>query len=137
MRTDSDIYAELYHKQRNQTKKRGWRTGASPGVLFMLCMESVRSDHPSLFNQNPFIMRTDMDKCGQCPDKPLTADRIIKELIGSAPPEDMKKDLNSLFMSWVQHEELTHGDWKDSIISTYIYLNELIDSVIQFKALKS
>lgn len=82
-------------------------------------------------------MREPMDRCGHCPDKPLTADRIIKELISYAPPEYFKKGLHDLFMSWVQHEELTAGDYKDNVISTYTYLNELIDSVIQFKTLKS
>ena len=83
-------------------------------------------------------MRTqNEDKCGQCPDKPLTADRIIKELISYAPPEHFKKGLHDLFMSWVQHEELNSGDYKDTIISTYTCLNELIDSLIQLKTLKS
>lgn len=112
-----------------ETKVRGRHTGASPAVRSGFCLDGSCSDLPSLFNQIPFIMQEPMDKCGQCPDRPLTAESIIHELVTHAPMEDFGKGLHDLFISWVQCEDLTKGEYKDKVIYTYTCLKDLIESV--------
>jgi len=127
-----------YHEVQitTETKTKGRRTGESPAVNSVPRMDWVRSDLPPLFNQNHFIMRTQNDDCATCAKKPLTAESIIKELISCASMEYFKKGLHDLFISWVSHEELTEGEYKDTVIYTYTCLDELIESVDKLKKQK-
>jgi hypothetical protein len=126
------IYGANNHKK-TETKKKGRQTDESSAVVTMLRIGLLRRDLPPLFNQNHFNMRSNNDDCATCAKKPLTAESIIKELISCTSMEYFKKGLHDLFISWVSHEELTEGEYKDTVIYTYTCLNELLESVNQFK----
>ncbi len=118
-----------------ETKLRGRHTGESPAVLERLRLESSRSDLPSLFNQNPFIMREQTDdKCGHCPDRPITAELIIKDLMSEV--EDMclfDESLHDMFLIFISQQHLTDGEYKDNAILTYTVFRELIRKVNSLK----
>jgi hypothetical protein len=96
-------------------------------------MDLRSSDLLPLFNQNHFIMLRKNDACASCANKPVTAESIIKEFISCASMEYFKKGLYDLFISWVSHEEITEGEYKDTVIYTYTSLDELIESVDKLK----
>lgn len=120
-----------------ETKSKGRRTGASPPVSLMLRMGVVCSDLPPLFNQNHLFMQTTNDKCGTCADRPLTAESIIKELIGHAPMEMFEESLHNLFLTFVNQDgDLVDGEFKDNVVYTYTCLRDLIKNVDKLQKLQ-
>jgi hypothetical protein len=78
-----------------------------------------------------------MDKCATCADRPLTADSIIKELIGHAPMEMFEESLHDLFLTFVNQDgDLLDGEYKDNVVYTYTCLRDLIKNVDKLKNLQ-
>lgn len=82
-------------------------------------------------------MREPMDKCGQCPDRPLTAESIIKVFTSQAPMAVFEESLQELFVSFVNCNELYKGEQKDNAVYTYTVLRTLIKSVEKLQKTKS
>ena len=78
-------------------------------------------------------MQDSMDKCVQCPDRPLTAESIIKELISHAPMSMFEESLHELFLTFVNQDDLPGGEYKDNAIYTYTVLRTLIKDVEKLK----
>lgn len=82
-------------------------------------------------------MREPMDKCRGCPDRPLTAELIIKEFTSEAPMAMFEESLHELFVSFVNCNDLHKGELKDNVVYSYTILRNLIKNVQQFQNQKS
>lgn len=128
---------EAHNHKQAETKSKGRRTDASSAVLSVLRTGKSRNDLPPLFNQNSFIMRDDLDKCGTCADRPLTAELIIKDFISQAEMAMFEESLHELFVMFVQQtEDLSNDDYKNNVIYTYTVLRNLIKDVEKLKKLQ-
>jgi len=77
------------------------------------------------------------DKCRGCPDRPLTAEVIIKEFSSEAPMAMFEESLHELFVSFVNCNELYKGELKDNAVYTYTVLRNLIRNVGKLQNQKS
>ena len=123
---------DIPHK--TETKIRGRHKVESTSVLSKHLFRSSRSDLPSLFNSNSFIMREQMDNStNSAADGANRAKKIIQEFI-YVPDEagDFRDTLTEIFFEWVRSDLDYSKEDRCLILSHYRRLMDFLNDIEGF-----
>lgn len=124
---------EVSTTNKAENKKLGRHSGASPSVLLLPRNNSVRSDRPSIYNQNLFIMRTERTEktaTGQSAKEPALVE-ILTEFFSQQPAEAYKEELWHWYVTALSSDDM--NDWtaseRTNLVALYEQLTKLIDQL--------